>query len=457
MTFDDIETQAIHSVARVDFYFFVRWMFLKMRGQKWLRGAHHVIVCEALERVARGKIKRLIINIPPRYSKTELAVIHFIAWCFGRNPSCKFIHTSYGASLAEENAYSIRELMESEEYKKIFPYVHLSTEKISNFKTTAGGALRTAGSMGALTGFGAGGMGDEFGGAIVIDDPYKPDEALSDTTRRKVIRWFQGTLESRLNNTKTTPIILIMQRLHEGDLSGWLADGGNGEDWEVVSLPAITAEGEALWPERHTLDDLRKMEKYNPYFFASQYMQRPAPLEGGLFKAGKMETVEAGAVLRRVRAWDLASTLDGDYTVGLLLGETEGGRYVVLDVVRGRLDSDKRDALILNTARMDGAGVSISIPQDPGQAGKSQVGYLSKMLTGFIVTFTPESGDKVTRAMPVSSQVNAGNMDIVRGNWNMAFVDELNAFPNAMHDDQVDALSRAFNFFVAEGGGFNIA
>ena len=436
-------------LARHDLYFFARWMFFQSRKYRWIRGRHHQVICDALMRVYEGKCRRLIINIPPRYSKTQLAVIDFIAWCFGKHPDCEFIHTSYGASLAEKNSAEIREMMLSDEYRAIFPDTVLSSEKITHWKTTAGGSMYSAGSMGSITGYGAGKHRDGFSGAIIVDDPIKADEALSDTVRPKVKDWFQNTLESR-KNSRETPIILIMQRLHEDDLAGWLLDGGNGEEWEHISIPAIDSEGNALWPEKHSIEELRRMEQAAPYVFASQYMQSPAPLDGGIFKPGKLEVIDAMPVdVQWVRGWDLASSKnEGDYTAGARLGRTQDGRYIIADIARDRLAPDARDALIKNTATLDGMKVRISIPQDPGQAGKTQSLYMTRLLTGYRVKTSPETGDKVTRAEPFASQVNVGNVLMVRGSWNIPLVEEMRMFPNGRHDDQIDALSRAFAEFV---------
>ena len=452
------ELFAAREIARHDLYFFARWMFFRSRKYKWIRGRHHGIICDALMRVYRGECRRLIINIPPRYSKTQLAVIDFIAWCFGRHPDCEFIHTSYGAALAEKNSAEIREMMMSDEYRAIFPDTALSSEKVTHWKTTAGGSMYSAGSMGSITGYGAGKHRPGFSGAIIVDDPIKADEALSDTVRPKVKDWFQNTLESR-KNSRETPIILIMQRLHEDDLAGWLLDGGNGEAWEHVSVPAIDAEGNALWPEKHTIEELRRMEQAAPYVFASQYMQSPAPLDGGIFKPGRLEVVDAvpAGRIQWVRGWDLAASKDeGDFTAGALLGRLQDGRFIIADMARDRLAPEARAALIKNTASMDGGRVRISIPQDPGAAGKSLVEYLLKMLTGYIVRHSPETGNKVVRAEPFASQVNVGNVLMLRGSWNMALVEEMRMFPNGRHDDQIDALSRCFAEFIDRRKPLNI-
>ena len=432
-------------LARNDLYFFARWMFLRNRKYRWIRGDHHKQICDALMKVYRGETKRLIINIPPRYSKTELAVKCFIAWTLGHHPDSEYIHTSYGATLAENNSMDVREMIASEEYRAIFPKTVLLTEKVSNWKTTAGGTLYSTGSMGGVTGFGAGKHRPGFSGAIIIDDPLKADEALSDTIRAKVNNWFQNTLESR-KNSRDTPIILIMQRLHEDDLAGWLLNGGNGEKWEHLCIPAIKPDGTALWPEKHTIEELRRMEASAPYVFAGQYMQNPAPLDGGIFKPGKIEIIDAlpAENIQWVRGWDLAASADGDYTAGVKIGRSQSGKFIIADIIRERMNPGDSDALIYNTANADGRRTLISIPQDPGQAGKKQAFYFVQKLAGYRVITSPESGPKTTRAFPVASQINVGNVSMLRSSWNIPFVEEMRMFPNGRHDDMIDALSRAF-------------
>ncbi|WP_051516913.1 phage terminase large subunit [Herbaspirillum sp. RV1423] len=450
-TFSPEERFAATQMAQADLYEFSRWMFLQRKGFVWSRAPHHKIICDALMRVFRGECKRLIINVPPRYSKTELAVINFMAWALGKVPDSEFIHTSYSAKLASKNAFQTRDMVLSPAYREIFPKLALrhDSKAKDDWKTTADGCVYAVGDGGTITGYGAGKQRPGFGGAILIDDPHKADEARSDVIRSGVIEWFQNTLESRKNGPDT-PIILIMQRLHQDDLAGWLLGGGNGEVWENIVIPALQADGTALWPEKHSAEVLRAMQKAAPYTFAGQYQQKPSPAEGGIFKPDNIETVDAlpAGSIEWVRAWDLASTTDGDFTAGPKLGKMSDGRYIIADMVRVRVGPDERDAAMKNTAARDGTGTKISIPQDPGQAGKTQVLDLTRKLSGYSVTSSPESGDKVTRAEPFASQVNVGNVLMLRADWNGPLIDEMRMFPNGTFDDQVDGLSRAFSMFV---------
>lgn len=440
---------AIQIEAQEDLYFFSRYMFKERRKFKWLDNWHHRVVCDALMKVFRGETKRLIINIPPRYSKTELAVINFMAWCFGKVPDSEFIHVSYSATLAANNAFQTRNLVQEDSYKKVFPNLKLRDDSKAkdDWRTADNGVCYSQGTGGTITGFGAGKLRDTFGGAIIIDDPHKASEARSDTIRKNVIEWFQNTLESR-TNSPDTPIIVIMQRLHEEDLAGWLLDGGNGEVWEHLELSAIQPDGTALWPEKHSIEVLNRMELAAPYVFSGQYRQRPSPPAGGFFKPDNIEIVDAlpAEIIKEVRAWDLASSEnEGDWTAGPRMLKAKDNIIYIVDMVRGQWGPDGVERNIKQTAQMDGRKVVIKLPQDPGQAGKSQAKNFITMLSGFSVTAEVVSGDKITRAEPFAAQVNVGNVKMLRGPWNKALIDELRNFPNAKHDDQVDGCSDGFN------------
>lgn len=246
------------------------------------RESHLYIICRALIKVVKGEIKRLIINVPPRYGKTEL-LINFVAWAMIRFSDSNFLYVSYSHTLAAKQTKTIRDIMTMSQYKKMF-HVKLSKESFAkdNFETSRGGSVYASGSGGTITGRGAGIFGcDKFGGAIIIDDIHKPDEAMSDTIREGVIDWYYNTMQSRLNNGKDTPIIFIGQRLHERDLPGVLLED---ESWERIIIPALDEAGNALLPSLHSKEDLLKLKNESPYVFASQYQQNPQPSGGGVFK-----------------------------------------------------------------------------------------------------------------------------------------------------------------------------
>ena len=446
----------LYAELLTNFGFFVRYFFKAQYNKPFVVVPYQKVIFDALERVVRGETRRLIINIPPRYSKTEIAVKMFVAWCMANNPAAKFIHLSYSDDLALDNSSAIRDLIKSQEFQRFFP-MSLRTDSDSKKKwmTEARGGLYATAAGGAITGFGAGGIGrvysgngspaDGFAGCIILDDALKPDDAFSDTMRERINRRYTNTIASRTNSPET-PVVVIMQRLHENDMAGFLLNGGSGEEWEHICLPAITPEGEALWPEKHSIEMLRQMENADPYTFAGQYMQRPSPLDGGIFKPDNIQVVTAIPVgpIDWVRGWDFASTTTGDWTAGPKLGLLPDGRLIIADMVRIRVGPDDRDAALVNTAARDGDSCRISIPQDPGQAGVTQIKYLVRKLAGYTVKTSPETGSKVTRAEPFASQVNVGNVMMLKADWNDAMISEMRMFPNGTWDDQVDGLSRSF-------------
>ena len=463
---DDKALVVARRAAYEDFYFYSRWMFLCRKGYKWIRGPHHKAICDALMRVYEGQCMRLIINIAPRYSKTELAVINWISWTMGHVPDAEYIHTSYSGRLAANNSWQTRDLVQHEEYQQVFvnedgtPKLTLKTDSQAKdeWRTTAGGCVYAVGAGGTITGYGAGKNRPGFGGAIVIDDPHKADEARSEVVRQGVIDWFQITLESRTNDPKRTPIILIMQRLHENDLAGWLIGGGNGEKWEVLTLPTLIDEGtdheSALWPDKHSLEDLRRMKKAKPYTFSGQYQQSPCAPEGNIFRPDGIETLAAvPAGTTSVRSWDLGATDGGgDYTVGFRMGKMPDGRYLITDIIRDQWSPEDVERVLLATASGDGRGVKIRIPQDPGQAGKSQAKRLVRKLAGYTAVSRPVSKDKVTKAEPFAAQVNVGNVCMLKAAWNDQMREEMRVFPNGLYDDIIDAGADAFD--ELENGAF---
>lgn len=300
---------------------YTKAMFKAQYKRSFIVAEHHKKMFTALQDVVDGKCRRLIINIAPRYGKTELVIKSFISWCFALNPKCKFLHLSYSDLLVNDNSETIRSIMQEKLYSTLFPKSALASEKGSakRWKTKAGGELYAVSTQGQVTGFGAGNVdatieemdgGNDiftfddhtnevlsmigartnvFQGAIVIDDPIKPEDAESDVVRERINTRFENTIRNR-TNSRNTPIIIIMQRLHEHDLCGYLQEV-EPDEWHVLSLPAIqtdpeTGEEHALWPMKHTLEELYKMREVNPVVFDTQYMQDPTPKEGLMYSEG---------------------------------------------------------------------------------------------------------------------------------------------------------------------------
>jgi len=388
----------------------------------------------------------------------------------GHYPDSEFIHTSYSGTLAGQNAFQARELIQNEEYRQIFPRVDLRHDSNArNFwKTTAGGAFYSTGSMGTITGFGAGNHTDHFGGAILIDDPHKADEARSPVKRGAVIEWFSTTLESR-KNTEDTPIILIMQRLHQEDLAGWLLGGGNNEEWEHICLPAIQGDGTALWEDKHDVDTLLRLQKSNPYVFAGQYQQNPVVSGGNIIKSEWFGRYSVLPKLEyRIIIADTAQKTKerNDYSVFACYGKGVDGRVYVVDVLRGKWEAPE-----LRRAAVD------FWKKHESQNDPKTVGMLREMLvedkssgTGLIqqirrdascpITPIQRQRDKLTRLMDVVGYIESGYILFPESSaWVSDFVAECEAFAaddSHAHDDQVDTLIDAITEMLV-GGGFDLS
>lgn len=296
--------------------YFTRYFFKKRFGRKFVVGDHHKKIFNVLDRVLSGELKRVIINMPPRYGKTEVCVKNFISMGLAINPSSKFIHLSYSDDLALDNSEEVRDLVKSEEFQGVFPYVQVKKTSDSKKKwyTTYSGGVYATSAAGQVTGFGAGNVDLEdkelsgevdkinnnsvFGGAIIIDDPIKPEDATSITIRDRVNARFDSTIVNRVNS-RNTPIVIIMQRLHPEDLCGYLIDR-DGDEWYVLSLPALyfNENGEecALWSFKQTVEELKDMRKKNEIVFDTQYQQDPQPKEGLMFPLSELHFYNPNAV-----------------------------------------------------------------------------------------------------------------------------------------------------------------
>lgn len=415
-------------------------------------------ICDHLEATAKGDIKRLLINIPPGTSKSTATSVFFPAWLWGPYgwPEARFIGASYEQSLATRDNRKNRLLVESEWYQSRWPISLTSDQnEKTSFENTHRG-WRQSCAVKSMTG--------KRGDFVVWDDPLSPEKAYSEVERDTANRVFAETLPTRLNDPENSVIIIIMQRLHENDPSGYILARDLG--YEHLCLPMEyeadkpcstsigfkdprTKEGELLFPKRFSRKVVdRDKAVMGSFAVAGQFQQRPVPREGGMFKHHWFNVVNAipnGTEF--VRGWDLAASTKSTspYTAGVKIGKTPEGRFIIADAKRERFNAGEVRRLIKNTATQDGLDCIIDIPQDPGQAGKAQAQDIVRDLAGYIARYSPESGDKATRADPLAAQAEAGNVDILKGDWNTAYLDEICSFPFGEYMDQVDASSRAFN------------
>lgn len=328
---------------------FTQKMFYYMRKTPYIVGEHHKLICNALDDVVKGKTRKLIINIAPRYGKTELCSRMFIAYGLALNPESKFLHLSYSGALTQENSVAVKEILENEYYQAVFENTRIQygSNKKARWSTTMGGGEYATSTLGQITGFGAGQVEkidedeiideytaifnpDHFSGAIVIDDPLKPDDALSDNIRESVNLRFETTIRNRVNSRRT-PIVVIMQRLHEHDLCGYLQEI-EPDEWTVLSIPAIQRDSngeKALWPFKHSLDELKRLESINSFVFETQYMQNPTPMEGLMYREFKTYDIIPFDKKAIIRNYTDSADTGSDYLCSICYEEHTDGLYVI--------------------------------------------------------------------------------------------------------------------------------
>ena len=426
----------------------------------YIDGKHIHGMCLHAEALTDGRIKNLLINLPPGHFKSLLWAVFWPAWVWTTRPATRFFFASYGQELSIRDSVKCRQLIDSQWYQDNwgdrFRISGDQNQKIK-FENDKRG-WRIASSVG---GRGTG----EHPDFIVIDDPHNAKEAMSEVERQSAIEWWSGTMSTR-GFIRGSRRVVIMQRLHEADLSGYLLGAGGFEhiclpaEWEPDRMKPTsigwmdwrTKKDELLWPEAVTHEALNALkEELTPLRAAGQLQQRPAPAEGGMFKRDKLQIIPAAPADFEaiVRYWDKAGTEgDGDYTAGCLMGRKDR-KYYILDVVRGQWGSGNRNAVIGQTATLDnkdfGPSVVTWVEQEPGSGGKESAEFTVQQLAGFRVKTERVTGEKETRARPLADQCEAGNVFLVSAEWNRTFIDELIVFPNGRHDDQCDAAAGAFN------------
>jgi predicted phage terminase large subunit-like protein len=350
----DLSAPEYDAILRSDFWFFAQRCFCELNPQTTLATNWHLeVIAAKLTAVREGKIRRLIINLPPRHLKSLMASIAFPAWCLGHDPSAQILCCSYGQDLADKLARDCRSIMMSQWYRQIFrTRLAAHRQAVQEFLTTRQGYRLATSNGGVLTGRGA--------DIILIDDPLKPEEALSDAQRQATNEWYDHTLYSRQNDKRYGAIVVIMQRLHEDDLVGHVL---GQEEWEVVRFPAIAEadevhkietiwgprsftrrQGDALHPEREPLDTLDRIRRtLGEYNFAGQYQQTPAPLGGGMVKAEWFKRYRSNerpeSFERIIQSWDTANkaTELSDFSVCTTWG-VRGKNLFLLNVLRKRLE-----------------------------------------------------------------------------------------------------------------------
>jgi predicted phage terminase large subunit-like protein len=428
------------------------------------------VVIEAIESRTDGtELRRVVINVPPGTMKSLLVSVFWPSWEWATLPSLKYLTASYSSHLTLRDNRRVRTIVSDEWYQVHYGFRLLGDQSAVEKFATSGQGLRIATSVGGL------GTG-EHPDRIIIDDPITAQEARSDVERSKANTWFSNTIGSR-GIARDVAIIVIMQRLHEDDLTGYLLVRGG---WEHVCFPmrftpsrlpsdedkGYAADprdrreiaGELLWPALLPEAKIRQLElDLGPYDTAGQLQQMPAPEGGGLFKREWFKFVDVLPMnLRYCRGWDTGATEGGgDDTTGVKIGISPSNDIYVADVFAEQLGPHGVDAAILATAKMDGVHVMVREEKEPGSAGVAVIAARLKTLHEFDYKGIQISGDKVVRAKPFRAQCEGGNVYLVRATWNHEYINELTTFPTGKKDNRVDGTSCAYNALVAEAPADN--
>jgi len=453
------EYDVMGSICRESFYEFFKEFWDTIIAEEMCLNWHIEYLCNELqimaERVFRGQKKEynLVINVPPGTTKSTICSIMFPAWLWTRMASSRIIGASYAESLQMDLSRWCRDLIRSDKYRACFPEVQIVKDQDakSYFLNTKKGRRK---------GIGVGGIAGFHGHFIIIDDPIDPKEAISQAKVEAANWWLNNSLPLRKVDKEITPMILIMQRVCVEDPTSTML---SWPDTKHICLPGETYSGAEVKPVsvkkyyKNGLLDPRRLPKVvledykgkNEFLYKSQILQMPIPLGRGMFNVERISVdVPPLTFVQKIRYWDKAGTKDGGaFSVGVLMAKDKKGRFWILDVVRGQWDSAVREDMIKATAQVDGTGVLVGVEQEPGSGGKQSAEETVRNLAGFRVFCERPTGDKAQRADPFATQVNSGNVSIVKGPWNKEYVSELQYFSllNSNYKDQVDASSGAFN------------
>lgn len=464
------------ALIRSDFYSFVQRVFYEVTGgQEFVPNWHIEVLCDALERARRGEIKRLIINVPPRSLKSIIVNVAFPAWILAHNPREKIISASYSNDLSETFARDCKRVIMSNWFRELFPRCVIASDQTSttDFKTQSRGGRFSTSVESTFTGRG--------GNFIIIDDPIKGADAMSESARNKVIEWYQHTLLSRLDSQGNGVIILIMQRVHENDLTGYLLE--NSTEWTHIKMPQIAITDEQ-WPVgnktfiRRAGNILHKgymspaktqelRQSLGTYVWSAQYQQEPCPPEGGIVKESwlhyyQQEKFDIDNVARVFISWDTANKT-GDtnaYSAAVAVVMTYDRRFYLVDVYRDRWDMPtlvKMATDIYNGWKYDTyAGNTVTMLIEDAASGTQLIQCLNAArdahgLQFNIVPIKP-NGDKVSRLIGCSALIENAALQFPQEErpWWAEFKKELLSFPGSRYKDQVDALTQCINYAMQQ-------
>lgn len=464
--------------------YFTTEMFRAKELMDFIVADFHRVVCDTLDRVFLGEIPRLIINIPPGFGKTELAVINFIARGFAINPRARFIHVSYSQPLALDNSSKVKDIVGLPEYQDIFPVqFRKDTTGKALWRTAEGGHLRAASSFEPITGFRAGYMDPgKFTGAMVIDDPLKPSDALSDAERKKVNRNYMNTLRSRLAH-ENVPVIVIMQRLHIDDYTAHLLNGGSGEMWHYLNIPVeVTNDRKKrewshgveipydlpegpTWPFKFDHGDIKKLEA-DEYMTQSQYFGDPVPLGGALFKSDMFEEFSWDDLPNFRHRFMVADTAmndktHNDFTAVGLFGWGKDNRLYMLDLLHVKMQIPDMEIAVEEFYKKHRDLDKLKLVQMRAirkfmiENKSSGVGLIQRLVRkGIPVVKIERDRDKTMRALDCLPYIKVKPVLIPRdAPWKTTMLSEMLAFgpTGTLNDDIVDVVMDAITDTMITG------
>ncbi len=452
---------ALQDICLASFKHFCLAVFEFVYRKQFIWEEPHDRMGEALMGVWTGTNRNLIINIAPRYGKTQIIVL-FVAWTYAHNACCEYLHLSYSDELAVSNSDKIRTIVKSKFFHDLFKVkVDPENDRKGEWRTTEGGLFKATATGGQVTGFGAGATAefDEEGnflycGCLLIDDPLKPSDAHT-TRRSQVNAHWDETIKSRRNSPETTPTICIMQRIHEGDFTAkLLADAG--EHFHHLKLKTLKDNGEALWPRKHTPAVLKRMREANEYVFSAQYQQEPSPAGGSVFKSEWWGWyVDPPEFSRVIIVGDTAmkTAEHNDYSVFQAWGFwKEQGRIYLIDQVRGKWEAPELKQAAVQFINSVRSKYRIEAMHIEDKA--SGTGLIQSLPSETTVAILPiqRNRDKATRSADAAPHVQARQVFLPEGReFSTAFIAEASSFTRLMthlHDDQIDPFMDAVEILL---------
>ena len=462
-----VEEQRIENL-RVSFgrtpaaFFREAWKVLEP-GKELEWSWHYDLIGEYLQAVFLGQIRRLIINVPYRLGKSTQATVCFPAWCWIKKPTLRFLSASYSGDLASDHSAKRRLLIESGWYQSLWPVVFSrDTNRRDQYKNTSSGEMIATSPSATATGRG--------GDILIMDDALSAEEAKSDTVRKARHEWFTSTFRGRLDDPARGAIILIEQRTHADDMTGWLLENEPGQ-WEHIAIPTecerqkeysypitgrihVREVGDVLQPGRHTPEVIRT-RKIHARAWSAQDQQNPTPDAGNLFQRDwwKYRKVRRDRYDIIITSWDFAveGNSDSDNNAGCCLGRA-GADIDVIDVFAERLPFPQQQQALVNFHNKHPYALRHLVEKKAN--GPAIIASLQSKVSGLIAV--EPQGSKMQRADAATPECESGNVYLIEGDWNQDWVEELAAFPNGARDDRVDCFSQGINWLRAHNYSYGL-